>query len=329
MAAKRKKSLGRRLAKLTRPLRYRLTFPFLEACRLIVSLMPYGMILWLGRWMGRVARVLSAGKRRLAERQMTEAKIAGDRRAVHQLGRRMFESLATNGLEWMHSDHWNEQTLRRRIECTGLENFHQSVAHGKGAIFLTGHLGNWELMLRAYRTYTGRSLMVVMAEMRNPQFNRWIIRMREAGGHQLLPSDVPLITIVRHLKQGGLLAILADQDSTRGRGIFVDFFGRPAYTPVGPAHLAYRTRTAIVPVTMLRDADNPRRHHFQFHEPIHADPTAEAESEFTRITQTYTHLLEKHIRFAPAQWVWLHNRWRHRPGQRIRVRSAGGKLKQT
>ncbi len=259
---------------------------------------------------------------------MQEAGVAQDARSVTILSRGMYQSLAMNGLEWLHSRSWDEWTVRERVTIEGSDLFLEALGEGKGAILVTGHLGNWELMLLALRIHTGQSLAAVMAETRNAQLDHWLKRMREQSGHTIISHKTALIGMVRHLRRGGLLAMLADQDSTRGRGVFVDFFGKPAYTPAGPAHLAHRMGVPIIPMTMLRREDDPRRHHYRIHAPIHADPAADQESEIRRITQLYTKVLEEQIRKAPAQWVWIHERWRHSPGQKVRVRSAGGKLRQ-
>jgi KDO2-lipid IV(A) lauroyltransferase len=128
--------------------------------------------------------------------------------------------------------------------------------------------------------------------------------------------------MVRHLRSGGVLAMIADQDSTRSRGIFVDFFGRPAYTPAGPAYLARRTGIPMLPLVIVREPDDPRLHKILIDEPIRPDPQLDEETDVQRMTQAYTRVMEGWIRQYPSQWVWVHDRWRHQPGQKIAIRSA-------
>jgi KDO2-lipid IV(A) lauroyltransferase len=164
-----------------------------------------------------------------------------------------------------------------------------------------------------------------MAAQRDERLNEWLKRRRERPGIRIVDSDEGTFALMRHLRRGGCMGVIADQDSTRVSGIFVDFFGRPAYTPIGPARLAQSCKVGVLPLSIERDVDDPRVHRLVLGEPILPDAEAGAEAESQRMTQAYTRHLEERIRARPELWVWLHKRWRHRPGEPIRVRRRGGR----
>lgn len=303
-------------------MRYALTVPVLEAARLGLGCLPHGAALALGRWLGRLGWLTARHARRLAHRQIEEAGLARGKEA-RRLTRQTFETIGMSVTEFFNALAWSDEDLRRKVRIEGLENLRSAQKPGKGVIIAAAHMGNWELMPWAYGAHTGQSVAALMAQQGNSALNRWLADRRERRGSRLIPVTEAGVGLIRHLKRGGLLAILADQDSTRSRGIFVPFFGRPAYTPAGPAQLARLTGASILPVTIARDGADPQHHTIHVDPPLWADPDQPETEDAARLTAAFTAAFETRIRLAPAQWVWIHDRWRHRPGQRIRVRSAG------
>jgi len=327
MPEHRRKGFWRRLAHKTKPYRHLLVIPLLEAARVLAQALPHGWVLALGRALGRLGWWVDRRSRARAERQLRERGMAADRPTARRLSRQVYETLGMNAMEFLHSLNWGPERFHQCVRIQGFEIVERELAAGRGIIFVSAHLGNWELLTRACQAFTGRTVAAVMADQTDAAQNRWLVRQRSTGGNRLLSTQDSALGMMRHLRRGGMLALIADQDSTRGRGLFVDFFGRPAYTPAGPAHLARRAGVAIVPVSIHRQEGDPRRHCIQVDEPLWADPTAEEEADLQRLTQAYTRVLEQRIREHPAQWAWMHHRWNHQPGQKIRIRSAGGKAR--
>jgi KDO2-lipid IV(A) lauroyltransferase len=134
--------------------------------------------------------------------------------------------------------------------------------------------------------------------------------MRERMGMKILYRDDSMRSMIRCLQANEFLGILPDQDVRRIGGIFVDFFGRPAYTPVGPALLALATGA---PLLVARDVRDGGRHRVMTDPPVYADRKAPREEEVKRLVTHYTKRLEAFIREYPSQWVWMHRRWRTQP----------------
>ncbi|HSL82709.1 MAG TPA: lysophospholipid acyltransferase family protein, partial [Thermoanaerobaculia bacterium] len=193
----------------------------------------------------------------------------------------------------------------RHVELTGLEAVEALQAAGRPVLFVTGHCGNWELLAAAYSCRMKPATVVARAPDEAPlqrllagfrgRFGTRTVERGEAGAAKEL---------LRTLRGGGVLAMLIDQD-TRVEGVWVPFFGRPAYTPVGAARLALRRDVAVVPVFDERLPDGSHRARFEAPLELPEDEVA--------ATALMTRAIEAHVRRVPEQWVWMHRRWRRQP----------------
>jgi KDO2-lipid IV(A) lauroyltransferase len=190
----------------------------------------------------------------------------------------------------------------------GQEHARAALAMGRGMIFLTGHLSNFELAGAMVSQVF--PMAFVAKPLSNPGAEQWVSAIRRSAGLDVLPTHVGVRGVVKRLRAGGTVAMLADQDARRD-GIFVPFFGRPASTPAGPAWFSLATGAPIVFCTCARAADG--RLEVRFSPPI--VPQGEAgDAEAVRVlTARHTALLEAAVRERPAQWFWLHKRWKTAP----------------
>lgn len=315
---RRKKKQKNLFQRASRRLRHGLTVPALNLLRGVLRRLPHGAVLAAGSVLGSLAAGLAPRERKLAERQLIETGVAASPSEAAALARGVFRNLGRNMFEWLHSTGWSDAQLREAVQMTGLEYVASAQAPAQGGraglIFVTGHFGNWELMVTAFVRLTAYKLMAAMTEGSNAALHAWIVEMRARDGALVASTAGNGLPMIRHLKGGNMLAVLSDQDTARVRGEFVEFFGRPARTPSGGAFLAWRLGLPIVPVTIERDAANPRTHRMVFHEPILPDPSSPEAEEVPRLTQAFTRVLEQAIRRRPDQWVWIHDRWKHKAG---------------
>ena len=198
---------------------------------------------------------------------------------------------------------------RERIEIEGMEHARAAAADGKGVIFVSGHIGNWE-WLGAVAAIHGYPLHTIYRPLDNPFLDRYLRQARTRFGQKLIPQTGSVLPLGRCLREGGFLGMLVDQNQAVG-GVFVDFFGRPASTMRAPAALHRRTGAPIVTGYIRRVG--PFRHRIRIDPPIRLEPTADPEEDLLRVAQAYTERLETYVREAPEQWLWLHRRWRTRP----------------
>ncbi|HEY3131183.1 MAG TPA: lysophospholipid acyltransferase family protein [Acidobacteriota bacterium] len=181
---------------------------------------------------------------------------------------------------------------------------------GGGVIFVTGHLGNWEVLGATAGASFGFPIQSIARRLDNRHLDRWVERRRKAFGQTVVTKEGSVGELIRTIRRGGNVAYLVDQDAHR-EGVFVDFFGIPASSTRAPALLSIRTGAPIVPVCAVRE----RPFCFTLHlsETIYPRTNTPISEEIPRITQQYTSALENWIRRYPDQWLWLHRRWKTRP----------------
>jgi KDO2-lipid IV(A) lauroyltransferase len=320
---KQRSGIKRHLLRRSRPARYWLMIRALDILRIILPILPHGLIIRTGRIIGSLACLICTRARKRAISQYLAAGLAANQVDAARSVRQVFCSLGAGGFEWLHSKGWNNDQFRTHVEWSGQENVRQALERGNGVILITAHLGNWELLLRTYLVEMGGGVGVVAADMKHQGLNEWLRKIRHEEGCRWISVREGLIGIMRHLRRGGAIAMLADQDSRRAKGIFVKFFGRPAHTLSAPARLAWKTGAALVPLSILRDEHDPRQHRVHVAPPIYPRQGAAEEEETIRLTQAYTQAIEQHILRAPTQWAWIHARWRYKPGDKIKVRTTG------
>lgn len=195
------------------------------------------------------------------------------------------------------------------VQLTGREHLEGLRARGGGALILMGHIGNWELMgLVAARVW--KPVHVVVKSLGGSGVDAYWRSARERMGLRLLPRDDALRDCIKALRRRELVALILDQNMRRHRGIFVTFFGRPACTTPGLAYLSAVSRTPVLPVYMIREANGCHTLHIEA--PIEPPPDRE-QATIHDYTQQYTEILERIIRAHPEQWTWIHKRWKTQP----------------
>lgn len=190
-------------------------------------------------------------------------------------------------------------------EVRGLE--HLEAVRGRGALLLTGHFGNFEL-LGAHLARLNPVDFVVKPQS-NARVDAMVSRLRGRAGVGLIPLGGSLRRVFRALRDGHWIALVADQDARRD-GVFVPFFGRLASTPEGPARLALQTGAPIVFGIARRLADG--RHRLDVDAP-HLPGGAADDAGVRALTAWHTARLEREIRATPEHWFWLHRRWKTAP----------------
>ena len=311
-----RRSLWRRLRRATRDPRNAALARAIGGFSRALGALPMPAALAVGRGLGTAAHALLATPRRLAVAHMglafPELDLATRRRLVRATFRHAGQAFAELSLF--------ETILRRpdydRLE--GVEALDTALARGRGAIAVTGHVGNWEL-LAAWAAAIGYPITVVVRRVNDLRFHSLIIRFRAAAGVEVLVRDDPrfVAAVGEALRRNRVVAMLIDQD-TRGPGVFVPFFGRPAHTPPGAALLALRARVPVVSVFMER---RPEGGHLVRVSPVPAE-LPRGRDGVRELTARLTAAIEAQIRRSPAEWVWWHERWRKQPSASATRRSA-------
>ncbi len=196
----------------------------------------------------------------------------------------------------------------------GKEVLDRLKATGRGFVIVTAHAGNWEWAAACLRFVMGMEVASAAKPLHDPASERFIQGVRQRWGVQIVStredSRRSIATLAKVIREGGIVALVADQDA-RHSGIFVDFFGVPASTFTGPAWLAHRLDVPLVPFWGRRTPEGKLR--YDCDEPIRPDSNADAETEIRRLTEYHVRSLEKIICADPAQYLWIHKRWKTKP----------------
>ncbi len=283
----------------------------------------------LGGALGTAAYLVDAVHRRRAVENLLRAGVAEDAAAARRLARCVFQNLGRSFADLCRLPRFTDGDLVGRVRVEGREHLRQAREQGRGVILITAHLGPWEL-LPAVSAAHGEPIHVVVRPMDNLTLDRAVTAIRMRGGNGVIPKHDVMRTGLKVLKAGGTVGILIDQNITWREGVFVEFFGRPACTASGPALLALRTGAAVVPVAIFREG--PGRYRIVLEKAIEVARGGDLRRDLEENTARFTRAIEAFIRRSPADWFWVHRRWKTQPPPEgaagspssARERDAGG-----
>ena len=290
--------------------RYRIEFWIFQALSWMVAVLPERAALVLcsilGWFVGVVLRVRRVDTDQHLLIAFPERDSAWRRRAARgsyiHFAR---EAAMTIRLSWMRPEE-----IVRRTEVVGLEALRDAAAGGRGAVMISGHLGNWEVAAAAVAV---RSVPMDVAAylQKNPLFYRHMVELRGRLGLTVIVKNDAFRLVPQALAAGRVVALIGDQNIRR-RGIFVDFFGRAAATAKGPALFALRTGAPVFLGVAVRKQGHPSRYRVII-EPVSVEEGARGADVIRDLTQRHVSRLEARIREAPSQYFWQHRRWKTRP----------------
>jgi len=186
-----------------------------------------------------------------------------------------------------------------------LENAH---AEGRGVVFVSGHIGNWELLGTAM-TIRGLPVWALVANIKNPLVDQFVYRHRVDSGMKIIRIKESRRMIQKGIKQGAIIIFVSDQDAGKN-GIFVPFLGKPASTHTGAAVYALRYKVPLVyGMSYFKD----KKYHFHFERFDGNSQLKFSRENIYKITEWYSKTLENDVRKYPEQYFWLHRRWKTRP----------------
>jgi KDO2-lipid IV(A) lauroyltransferase len=233
--------------------------------------------------------------------------------ALPQLARRqhaiiidgVFHSIARVLVSFARFPRFNKANIHDWIRYEGYEHFEAALKQGKGVLFATAHLGNWELSAFAHALMSA-PMHVVVRPLDNPRIDALVAAHRALSGNRLIGKKEFARSILHALKNNEAVGVLIDQNASLDDGVFVDFFGIPACAGAGFAKLAARSGAAVIPGFALW-SEAERKYILRFYPPLPI--TGDAATD----TGNLHAQLESVIREYPDQWLWIHRRWKTRP----------------
>jgi Kdo2-lipid IVA lauroyltransferase/acyltransferase len=292
-------------------MRARLEYALVWCVVKTIGALPRPLARAVGIALGQTIYLMHGKLRRVGMRNHELAfpeKSAGARRKIV---RHVFTSLGRQFAEVCLFPRYTRANVSRTVTYDGYENFDRASQRGKGVLFLTGHVGGWELSAFAHSLY-GHPLHFVMRPLDNPYLDELVRRYRTMHGNTPILKDDPARELLRAMKAGATVGILMDTNMTPPEGVFVDFFGIPACTASGLARIALRTDAAVVPGFTVWDPVL-RKYRLRFDPPVKLIRTGNNDADIVANTALFTKVIEEVVRRYPDQWLWVHRRWKTRP----------------
>lgn len=235
------------------------------------------------------------------------------REMSRNLGMTLMEVAAIPQIDRAYADRWITPSpgSRDRLET--------ALKQGRGVILMTGHFGNWELasIVGALNDYP---MLVLAREQGWPRLNRLLTQYRQSRGCRVVTKGFAVRELIHGLREGRIIGILADQDAGKN-GVLSPLFGRLASTASGTIELSLKTGAPILPVFMVREKGPA--HRMIVEEPLAVPAQGTEEDRVRAGIAAYLRVLERHVREHPAQWLWLHRRWKSTPERRILIFGDG------
>ena len=281
-------------------------YHLLKALSRLICFLPYAYVVKLGRSLGFLYWYIAPKQRRRGIRQLEERLALSEKEAAKVM-RRLCGNLGQTFLEIMFTPKLDAQRIAQLVEIENRQYLEEAVARGHGVVFLTAHIGNWE-WLGAALSMAGFPMTSVIKRQPNDQHTRLLNEYRERVGIEIFArGTTELLGAAKAMKKGKILGFLADQDAGVD-GIFLDFFGKPASTPLGPAVFARKFKAPVMPVFIVHKPDYSG-HKVLIYPPLEYENTGEEKDDLRRLTLKMTKLLEEVIREHPDEWIWFQKRW--------------------
>ena len=269
-----------------------------------MTALPYNWAVSFGAGLGGLLWALSKKKVDEAERSCVHSLQVGVTPA-RKIVRSSYTNLGRSVGEFVCASK-KKVDLETLVKIHGEEHLQKALARGRGVIFLSAHMGNWELGAAALAA-RGYPMNGIGADQRDDRITQLIIDTREEYGVKTVSKGFDLKSAIRCLKEGEVLAILVDQDAGKS-GVVVPFLGLPASTPYGPAKMAQHLESTILPVFMIRRG-------MSIYHDLHILPSPweegypDREESMESAMGRCNEILSDWISRYPGQWMWLTRRW--------------------
>jgi KDO2-lipid IV(A) lauroyltransferase len=290
--------------------KHRLEYAAFRLLYFLTRLLPWPAQLGVGRLLGAFVWHVGRFRRHIIQDNLRAAFGADhDDAWLAATGAAFYRHLGMTVMEFLAAGHRHTEDLVQNVVFEGQEHIQALMDRGLGGLVISGHLGNFELMLPRVAAAGYRAHGIV-----KPQSNRLIdkfhngIRQREGVG--IIPTGGSFPRILEALQRGEFVGVLGDQDAGN-KGQFVPFLGRPASVNRGPATLAVRAGCPLLMVFVTRQPDYT--HVMRIEPAIEVDPAWDEETAIRSLTEIHTARLEEAVRRDPAMYYWVHRRWKTQP----------------
>ncbi len=275
--------------------------------------LPFFVSFRLGEGIGWLLYIVDFPHRRVGLKNLAFAfpeKSEAERRAILRESMRNLGRLIA---EFCHLHTLTQENITERVRLANPDQWRSLVSQFRstGALILTGHFGNWELLACAHAHY-GLPVHIIHRRLRNPLIDDAIVQERERCGNKVIRKTTAGIEVFRAIKQKAIVVAAVDQNASGRMGVFVPFFSRLASTSSGLAGLALVSGVPVIPVVLVREQGS-WRHRIEILPPVEPVRTGNQETNLRETTAKFTAVFEQFVRQYPDHWLWIHKRWKRRP----------------
>ena len=277
-----------------------------SAAQLLVFFIPRRFSYKLASFLADLKYAISPKDRKVVIDNLSVV-LGKDNPDISLCARRVFRNFGKYLVDFLRLSKFRDEYATTLVSVKGLKHWDEAVKRGKGVIALSAHIGNWELA-GAMTTFFDYPLHAVALDHNDPLVNNFFIKQRIKVGEKVIPVGPSLKRCFKVLKENELLGLLGDRDFSNS-GIAINFFGKKAILPKGPAFFAVKMDVALVPVFLIRKPDDTFE--YTVEEPITCtEHSQDEERDVQGVMNKYVAIIEKYIRRYPDQWSQFREVWK-------------------
>ncbi len=289
----------------------------LRSLRWMICTLPEKTSLFLGERIGDLLRVILPRKVQIIRDNLIKSDMVLPKgESPDAFERKVFRHFGVLGVEFLRMKVMSDEVVREKFSAggwQGIEYLQKELERGQGAIVFSGHIGNWELVIRRMGLDAPDRTRTVIRPIKNPVVHEFVETHRRVyGGGTSILSTNGARSLIKSLSRGEILNVVIDQSAQAEEGEFVPFFGRLACTYSSLARLSLSLRIPVIPALSYRLPDGTH-HCAVFAPPIAPMLDLPKDSAIHKMTALYSKFLEEAIRAHPEQWIWMHRRWKTQP----------------
>lgn len=291
-------------------MKHLIEYVFIFLLSFFAKLFPWRFLQITGRLLGYFFYYILPVRKKVCIKNLSIAfKNTKSNREIEKISKRVYINIGQTLMEMLAFDKINKNNFNKFLTINHPEYLYKIRDEKKGALLITAHFGNWELMGCSFGLMD-LPVDFITGTLKNPYIDKMLNNARRAKLVGIIPVKDGIKSIMTSLRKGRLVAILPDQDPGK-TSIPLRFLGQPAYAPRGPAVFARKFNSPILLGFMIRDKNG----HLNVNlvEPLYFKKTDNEEYDLARITYSYYSILEKFIMDYPDHWLWLHKRWKRIP----------------
>ena len=276
---------------------------------LVNSLFPHRLAVFFADCLANFAFYVVKKRRNVTFENLKNAFPEKEETEIKKIAHGAYKQFSRMIFEYARFPRFKNKEIIEKVKLENENVLKESQKRGKGAIIVSGHFGNWELMAASI-ALNGYPVSLLVGEQKNKQVDNLMNKFRQDKGMGIIKMGVAARGVIKALRENKIIALLSDQDAGKN-GIFVDFFGRKASTPGGTAAFALKTGADVIFSITIR---NGKCFHTVVLEKVDFnDIEADGKDAIAELTRRYTARLEFYAQKYPDHYFWMHKRWKTRP----------------